>query len=237
MGVNELSTRLWHDRELLDLLIFKLEEEQMLLTAGKTKWLQYATREVQSVLQRLREAGLVRAVEVSRVAQEWGTGEEASLSELAAAAPEGPWGEILRSHREAMSSSTAHIRQLRDVNEQFLRAAARSTQETVAALQPGAGVYDSHGSTGPAAGSHLFDTRMNTVVTRHSELGGRDTQLQRTQEVNMQQQGALEARRSGNEDIDLGTAILELQLQQTSYQAALAVTTKVLPPTLMDLLR
>ncbi len=160
MSVNDLSTLLWHDRELLDLLIFKLEEEQLLLTAGKTKWLQHATREVESVLKRLREAGLIRAVEVARVAQDWGTSEEASLGELAAAAPEGPWGEILRSHMEAMSSRTAQIKQLRDANEQFLRAAARSTQETAAALQPAAGVYDSHGSTGPAAGSHLFDTEL-----------------------------------------------------------------------------
>ena len=50
MGANDLSTFLWHERELLELLIFKLEEEQLLLTAGKTKWLQHATREVEQVV-------------------------------------------------------------------------------------------------------------------------------------------------------------------------------------------
>ena len=78
---------------------------------------------------------------------------------------------------------------------------------------------------------------MNTVLAHHSVLGSRDAQLQRAQEVNMQQQGALEARRSEIEDVDLGTAILQLQVQQVNYQAALAVTAKVLPPTLMDFLR
>jgi flagellar hook-associated protein 3 FlgL len=37
--------------------------------------------------------------------------------------------------------------------------------------------------------------------------------------------------------VDLGRAILDLQLQTTNYSAALAVTAKVLPPTLMDFLR
>lgn len=31
MGANELSALLWRERELLELLVFKLEEEQLLL--------------------------------------------------------------------------------------------------------------------------------------------------------------------------------------------------------------
>jgi flagellar hook-associated protein 3 FlgL len=53
----------------------------------------------------------------------------------------------------------------------------------------------------------------------------------------MQQQGALEARRADIEEVDMGKAFLELQLQQTNYSAALAVTAKVLPQSLMDFLR
>ncbi|MBF4615040.1 flagellar hook-associated protein FlgL [Curtobacterium sp. VKM Ac-1376] len=48
---------------------------------------------------------------------------------------------------------------------------------------------------------------------------------------------SLESRRAGIEDIDLAKAVLDLQVQQTNYQAALAVTAKVLQPTLMDYLR
>jgi flagellar hook-associated protein 3 FlgL len=48
---------------------------------------------------------------------------------------------------------------------------------------------------------------------------------------------ALENRRAGIEDVDLAKAVLDLQVQQTNYQAALAVTAKVLQPTLMDYLR
>ena len=56
MGVNELSAVLWRERELLELLTFKLEEEQLLLTAGKSRWIEHATREVEQVLERLRSA-------------------------------------------------------------------------------------------------------------------------------------------------------------------------------------
>jgi flagellar biosynthesis/type III secretory pathway chaperone len=162
MGANDLSTFLWHERELLELLIFKLEEEQLLLTAGKTKWLQHATREVEQVVQKLREAGLARAVEASRTALAWGAKEDASLGELADAAPPGPWGDILRAHLEAMGSQTSQIKQLRDANERFLRAAVRSTQETAAALQPDAGVYDVHGGSDriPVAAGHIFDKQL-----------------------------------------------------------------------------
>ena len=37
MSANDLSACLWRERELLDLLAFKLEEEQFLLTTGKSR--------------------------------------------------------------------------------------------------------------------------------------------------------------------------------------------------------
>jgi len=39
------------------------------------------------------------------------------------------------------------------------------------------------------------------------------------------------------EDIDLPKTIMDMQLQQTSYQAALAATAKVIQPSLIDFLR
>ena len=39
------------------------------------------------------------------------------------------------------------------------------------------------------------------------------------------------------EDIDLPKTIMEMQLQQTSYQAALAASAKVIQPSLIDFLR
>jgi flagellar hook-associated protein 3 FlgL len=89
----------------------------------------------------------------------------------------------------------------------------------------------------PSASLAAIDKRMQIVITRHSEVGSRDAQIQRAQEVNMKQQGTLEDRRAAIEDVDMAKAFLDLQLQQTNYSAALAVTAKVLPQTLMDFLR
>jgi hypothetical protein len=56
-----------------------------------------------------------------------------------------------------MRQQAAAIKELRDANEQFLRAAVRSTQETLADLKPAAGTYDSHGRTGDQSAAHLVD--------------------------------------------------------------------------------
>src|SRR5437870_12508885 len=68
MGLQEVSTTLWQERNLLELLLFKLEEEQLLLASGRTRWLARATREVEVVLERIREAELARSMEVEAIA-------------------------------------------------------------------------------------------------------------------------------------------------------------------------
>ncbi|TFD73981.1 flagellar protein FlgN [Cryobacterium fucosi] len=158
MGANELSALLWRERELLELLIFKLDEEQLLLANGKTRWLQQATREVEQVLGHVREAGLARSVEVSALAAEWGTAEDATLRELVAHAPVGPWTEIMASHFAALGELTIQIKELRDANEQLLRAAVRSSQETLADVRTNTNTYDSRGTSDVrTAASRLFD--------------------------------------------------------------------------------
>jgi transposase len=146
VSAQDLSALLWQERELLELLVFKLEEEQLLLTSGKTRWLHHATREVEQVLERLRETGLARAVHASGVAGAWGIDDSATLRELVAAAPDGPWQELLSAHLQAMTALVAQIAALRDTNQQFLRAASRSTQETLAGIGTGAGTYAADGA-------------------------------------------------------------------------------------------
>ena len=96
---------------------------------------------------------------------------------------------------------------------------------------------DLRSGTNPSSNIAAIDARMATVAAQHSSVGARDAQIQRAQEVNVTEQTSLEAQRSGVEDVDMSKAILDLQLQSTNYSAALAVTAKVLPPTLMDYLR
>ena len=87
-------------------------------------------------------------------------------------------------------------------------------------------------------GSRLeeLDTRMAIMTGQRSEMGARQVQMERAQSTLLEKTGTLDAQRSGIEDADLGQVIIDLKLQEVTYQAALAVTARVLQPTLMDFL-
>jgi flagellar hook-associated protein 3 FlgL len=82
-----------------------------------------------------------------------------------------------------------------------------------------------------------LDSRMATMVSERASVGVRQSQIERAEEANLEKSGSLEAQRAGVEDIDLGQVILSLKLQEVAYQSTLAVTARVLQPTLMDFLR
>lgn len=158
MSANELSACLWRERELLDLLAFKLEEEQFLLTSGRSRWLQYATREVEQVMERLRDTELARTIETSIVAAEWGADENGTLRELVSHAPAGPWADIFEAHLAALTEQTSQIKELRDLNEHFLRSAIRFIQEAQVDGNSADRTYDASGSSGAApSNAQLFD--------------------------------------------------------------------------------
>lgn len=161
MGTNELSVLLWKERELLELLQFKLEEQHLLLVAGKSQWIDLATREIESVLEKVHTAGLVRSLEASNVAVAWGNSGDSSLAQIIDSAPEGPWKEIFTAHLLALRSTSTEIARLRDANEQYLRAAYRSTQETLAKLGDDPSLYGPKSSTSAhTAGAHIIDTNL-----------------------------------------------------------------------------
>ncbi|TFD60269.1 flagellar hook-associated protein 3 [Cryobacterium suzukii] len=81
-----------------------------------------------------------------------------------------------------------------------------------------------------------IDERMAVMVGQHTDVGARQVQIERAQSTLLEKAGTLDAQRSGIEDADLGQVILDLKLQEMTYQAALAVTARVLQPTLMDFL-
>ncbi|TFB69630.1 flagellar hook-associated protein 3 [Cryobacterium glaciale] len=94
-------------------------------------------------------------------------------------------------------------------------------------------------STAPVnVGARLgaLDDRMAIMTGQRSEIGARQVQMERAQSTLLEKTGTLDAQRSGIEDADLGQVIIDLKLQEVTYQAALAVTARVLQPTLMDFL-
>jgi FlgN protein len=128
MSWEELSALLWKERELLELLLFKIEEEQLVLASGRTRWLAHATREAEVVLAEIREQELHRAVTVETLAATVGCGSQPSLTTLAARAPE-PWPDLLKAHRQAFLALTAEISTMAEANRDLLAAGAKATRE------------------------------------------------------------------------------------------------------------
>jgi len=119
MGLPDVSHIWWRERSLLEQLLFKLTEEQMLLAAGHVRWLSAATDEVEVVLEDIAHAELVRAIEVQAAGRELGVGPNPSLRDLAEAALP-PWGAILMEHRDAFLKVTEEITELAKANRQLI---------------------------------------------------------------------------------------------------------------------
>lgn len=158
MGANELSMQLWRERELLEMLLFKLEVQQLLLAAGKTQWIQHATREIEQVLDLVRTAGIARVVEASALADEWDAPEGATIRQLIDAAPAGAWREVFEEHLRALTTLTGELAQVRDANEQQLRTVMRATQETIAGLGDAPGEYTTRGDRAKDTSARIIDT-------------------------------------------------------------------------------
>lgn len=143
--MEKLSQILWRERELLETLLFKLEEEQLVLAAGRTRWLARAAREVENVLETIRETEILRAVAADEVAAAHGLGHNPSLRALAGSVDE-PWQSLLLDHHEAFTSLTHEITALADANRDLITTGYRSARETLLSFSEGADSYAADGS-------------------------------------------------------------------------------------------
>lgn len=134
MSLNSLTALLWRERELLDLLEFKMEEQQLLLFAGRSQWINHAAREIETVLEKVRTLSLARAVESSAVATAQNLDANATLAEIIVTVKDPAWREVMEGHLTALRGSAARLAALRDSSVVALRGAQRATQETLAAL-------------------------------------------------------------------------------------------------------
>jgi flagellar hook-associated protein 3 FlgL len=82
-----------------------------------------------------------------------------------------------------------------------------------------------------------LDGRMSTVLNALTDVGVRTNQVEQARAAADDKALDLRSTLTGVEDIDLPSVIIDLQLQDTTYQAALSATAKAIQPTLMDFLR
>lgn len=159
MSAAELSAALWREREALDALVYALDVEHLMLSAGRLHRIDRASAEVDRALTAVRHAGLVRATAVTAVAHEWAAPTDATLRQLIDHSPVSLWRKILGDHLTALTELTRAITSLRDENAAQLRSAVRSADEVIATVadQPESGAYTAEGrAPGPGRPASLF---------------------------------------------------------------------------------
>lgn len=154
--LSELSTVLWRERQLLELLLFKLVEKQLVLSSGQERWLSRATREVELVVEQVRSAELRREIEVNELTGRLGLSYGSTLRSLIDAVDE-PWAEIFTKHRDAFLELTAEIASTADANRDLIHRGVSATRQTLDWLagetSPG-GAYTAAGAASTAPRFH-----------------------------------------------------------------------------------
>ncbi len=82
-----------------------------------------------------------------------------------------------------------------------------------------------------------LDGVMNKMLAAAADVGTRAARLDTAAQVNSSTQLNLQAKLTATENVDLPKTIMNMQMQQVGYQAALQVTAQTLQPTLLDFLR
>lgn len=148
---------LWRERDALQLLLFKLVEEQLIVSSGRARWLPQANEEIEFALEQLRGTEVLRAAETDAIAEELGLPSPATLTQLEAAADE-PWATLYGEHRRALLELITEIEQVTAENRKLLAAGARAMRETLLSVSQTVQTYDARGAArNTEAGPMLMD--------------------------------------------------------------------------------
>lgn len=145
-----LARLLTRERLLVELLVFKLVEMRQLLLAGETRFLGWASEEVERATSAVRTTEVERAVLVHSLGEQRGIGEP-TLRELIEDAPE-PWRNLLAADFEALSASAREVSELITVTRRLAEAGSRSIADSLGTV-PSRG-YAAAGVYGPAAAAY-----------------------------------------------------------------------------------
>jgi hypothetical protein len=162
VAYSDVSNILWRERQLLELLQFKLEVEQTLLASGRTRWLSHATREIEMVIEEVKQVEMVRSMEVQALCEQIGVTDAPTLRALSRALPE-PWSGIFEEHRQAFLTATQEIVGLAESNRELLARGYSAAREALASLgQERVETYSPAGLSVArnGVGSHLLDEVM-----------------------------------------------------------------------------
>jgi FlgN protein len=134
MGLNALVVCLFEESEALEHLAFKLEQEQLVLVAGKPRLLARNSAEFEQAVNALDIVSRRREQLVAAVAAELGLAPTTTLSALADAAQDEDERRVLAERRHAMRVLVARINDLCTANREILARNLAATTDALALL-------------------------------------------------------------------------------------------------------
>lgn len=174
MAAHALSMQLKRERDMLELLLFRLDVQQLLVAAGRSRGIHHAVTELEHVIGALPRITLSRDTLVTVVADEWGVPDAVTLKQLIAAAPSAVWQEIFTDYLVTMLALVVEIRQMEKLNQQRLLAALRHAEDTMSGQGSNTEADDVAGAEAFArlqADTAVFHTALRlTERTLHANL-------------------------------------------------------------------
>jgi len=135
MALSDVSNILWRERQLLELLVFKLEEEQLVLAAGRSRWLAYATREGRKTSSPRSSAPSSSARLPWPMPGALSACQDRRRCASSAGLTETPWDGIFAEHRRALLTPRARDRLDHEVRtESCCKRGHQAAREAIAAM-------------------------------------------------------------------------------------------------------
>ena len=132
--MDELAGLLSRERLLLELLVFKLVELRQLLLGSETRFLGWASEEVERAVGNVRDIEIQRSMLITGLAAERGVPEEElSLTSLAETSPE-PWRSIFGDHRTALLQLSSEVQEHLSAGRRLAASGTKAVADTLERL-------------------------------------------------------------------------------------------------------
>ncbi|HVC71223.1 MAG TPA: flagellar export chaperone FlgN [Acidimicrobiales bacterium] len=159
MGLNALLVCLFEESEALEHLAFKLEQEQLVLVAGRPKLLARNSAEFEEAVKALATVSRRREELVVVAAAELGLAPSTTLSALADATTDADERRVLTERGQVMRAQVARINDLCARNREILARNLAATTDALALLGEGPS-YTAGATTSPGtARPRMLDAR------------------------------------------------------------------------------
>lgn len=161
LSLTSLADMLWDEREVVELLLYKLVVAKLLLAADERRFVSPALAEVNLAVDLLHRTEQERADLLALTAREWGVpADRLTLAFLAEATPP-TFRPVFADHLRAFLRLADEIEETARTNTQLTNAVLTHVQESLRAMGatgPTVGSYNSSGRTSDeAARAHRFD--------------------------------------------------------------------------------